>query len=133
MRRARFLLVPLLLSGFWPWVEALEVRPGYLALRQTEAESFDVLWKVPAKGDLRLSLHARLPESCSALAPPSSYFGGQLRVRRSFSSARMPGETPGTTATSTSWWWNHRSGHDGRRWCGYATPCARFGFRWTSS
>ncbi len=82
MRRARFLLAALLFSGFVAGVEAHEVRPGYLAVRQTDAESFDVLWKVPAKGDLRLSLHARLPENCTALAPPSSYFGGGASTER---------------------------------------------------
>ena len=69
MRHARFLLVAVVLSGFAAGVAAHEVRPGYLAVRQTAAESFDVLWKVPAKGDLRLGLHARLPENCSELAP----------------------------------------------------------------
>ncbi len=82
MRRARFLLVALLLSGFWAGIEAHEVRPGYLAVRQTGAESFDVLWKVPAKGDLRLGLYARLPENCTALAPPSSYFAGGAFTER---------------------------------------------------
>ncbi len=76
MRQARFLLAALLLAGFVAGVEAHEVRPGYLAVRQTGVESFDVVWKVPAKGDMRLGLHARLPETCRDLVPPSSYFGG---------------------------------------------------------
>ncbi len=82
MRRARFLLAALLLCGHSAGVEAHEVRPGYLAVRQTDAESFDVLWKVPAKGDLRLSLHARLPENCRELAPRSSYVGGGASTQR---------------------------------------------------
>ncbi len=45
---------------------AHEIRPGYLELRQTGAESFDVLWKVPARGNLRLGIYARLPENCEA-------------------------------------------------------------------
>ena len=32
-------------------VSAHEVRPAYLELRQTGAETYDVLWKVPARGD----------------------------------------------------------------------------------
>jgi len=37
---------------------AHEVRPAYLELKQTSAESYDVLWKVPGRGDnLRLGLY----------------------------------------------------------------------------
>ncbi len=70
------------LAGFVAGVEAHEVRPGYLAVRQTGAESFDVLWKVPAKGTMRLGLHARLPETCRDLVPRSSYFGGGASTER---------------------------------------------------
>ncbi len=97
MRRARFLLAALLLSGFVAGVEAHEVRPGYLALRQTDAESFDVLWKVPAKGDLRLGLYARLPENCTALTPPSNYFSGGASTERW--SVTCPGGLTGRTIT----------------------------------
>ncbi len=55
---------------------AHEVRPGYLELRQTGAETFDVSWKVPAQGDLKLSIHARLPESCTPLSAVVSTKGG---------------------------------------------------------
>jgi hypothetical protein len=43
---------------------AHEVRPGYLELQETEAEQFDVLWKVPARGELRLGIYALLPDNC---------------------------------------------------------------------
>jgi len=46
-----------------------EVRPGYLEIGQTGEETFDVYFKVPARGDLRLSLYARLPERCEARIP----------------------------------------------------------------
>jgi hydrogenase/urease accessory protein HupE len=55
---------------------AHEVRPGYLELRQTGAETFSVLWKVPARGERKLSLHARLPEHCTALSPVISRRSG---------------------------------------------------------
>ena len=61
---------------------AHEVRPGYLELRQTGEEAFEVIWKVPARGDLRLSLHARLPESCRSVAPVSRYLVGSAYVDR---------------------------------------------------
>jgi len=41
---------------------AHELRPGYLELKQTGEETYDVLFKVPAAGeDLRLDLHIRFP------------------------------------------------------------------------
>ncbi len=82
MRQARFLLAALLLAGFVTVVNAHEVRPGYLELRQTDNETFDVLWKVPAKGDMRLGIHATLPESCNSPAPPTTYRTGGAYIDR---------------------------------------------------
>jgi len=45
-------------------VQAHEVRPAYLEIRETAPGTFDVLWKVPARGEYRLSLHVRLPGEC---------------------------------------------------------------------
>lgn len=47
---------------------AHEMRPAYLEIRETAANVFAVLWKVPALGDLRLGLHVRLPDSCKTKA-----------------------------------------------------------------
>ena len=46
-----------------------EVRPGYLEIVQTGEETFDVFFKVPARGEMRLSLYARMPEPCRVRAP----------------------------------------------------------------
>ncbi len=43
---------------------AHEVRPGYLQLSETAADQFEVFWKVPARGDLRLGIYALLPDNC---------------------------------------------------------------------
>ncbi len=52
-------------------VFAHEVRPAYLELRQTGAETYDVLWKVPGSGDnLRLGLYVELPADCTDLTEP---------------------------------------------------------------
>jgi hypothetical protein len=65
MNLQRFLfLAILLLSGVFGPVQAHEVRPGYLELRQIDAETWDLVWKVPAKGDRRLALYVQLPENC---------------------------------------------------------------------
>ncbi|MBW9052301.1 HupE/UreJ family protein [Rhizobium mesosinicum] len=54
-------LVPLFLatSGM-----AHEIRPAYLDLRETTRDEFAVIWKVPAQGNMRLSLDATLPKPC---------------------------------------------------------------------
>ncbi len=50
------------------WFAALsvadEVRPGYLELKESGHNVFSVVWKVPAKGDKKLSLKAQLPDNC---------------------------------------------------------------------
>lgn len=44
---------------------AHEVRPAYLELHQTNTDSYDVLWKVPGRGDdLRFGVYVRLPANC---------------------------------------------------------------------
>jgi hypothetical protein len=58
-------LVALLAAGLGsPVAHAHEVRPGYLELREVDAERWNVLWKVPARGDERLGLTLALPVGC---------------------------------------------------------------------
>lgn len=52
---------------------AHELRPGYLELKQIDTEQYDVLWKVPAKGDLRLGLYVKLPGNCKSISNPLAY------------------------------------------------------------
>lgn len=44
---------------------AHEVRPAYLGITETEAGVYDVLWKQPLLGELRLPLEPTFPEHCS--------------------------------------------------------------------
>ena len=63
---------------------AHEVRPANLELTQTDADVFDVLWKVPAMGDgLRLGLYVRFPENCEIVSEPTAMFVGNAYVERS--------------------------------------------------
>ena len=57
-------------------VQAHEVRPGYLQIRQVDASTYDLLWKIPAKGDRRLGLYVRLPGYCRNSEATSSFAGG---------------------------------------------------------
>jgi hydrogenase/urease accessory protein HupE len=81
--RTILLLAALLVVGGARSAPAHEARPGYLELRETDPETFAVLWKVPARGNRRLGIHARLPDSCEALASPIRYqAGGAFTERR---------------------------------------------------
>jgi len=61
---------------------AHEVRPGYLEIRQRSADTYDVLWKVPALGELRLRLEARFPEECVVTAPRITTKSGDSFLHR---------------------------------------------------
>nr|WP_206079018.1 HupE/UreJ family protein [Mesorhizobium camelthorni] len=50
---------------------AHEIRPAYLDMRETAPDEFAVVWKVPAQGEMRLGLNARLPASCAAKTEPA--------------------------------------------------------------
>jgi hydrogenase/urease accessory protein HupE len=66
-----------------PPAHADELRPGYLELRQTASGSYDLLFKVPARGeDLRLAIYVSLPEGAQDVAPPRMSFGDGAYVER---------------------------------------------------
>ena len=48
---------------------AHEVRPAYLQLRESTSGTFDVLWKTPARGELRLALHPRFSGRTENVTP----------------------------------------------------------------
>ena len=56
-----FLFVVLFLAN----LGADEVRPSYLQIQELSSNHFSILFKVPAKGDKKLSLKVKLPQSCS--------------------------------------------------------------------
>lgn len=70
-----FLLTPVLAN-------AHEVRPGLLQLQETSPDQFDMLWRVPARGDQALSLAPRLPENCETVGLPERYDDGMRREEK---------------------------------------------------
>ncbi len=77
---ARFAV--LLMLAFAGGVAAAhEVRPGYLEIAEVEAGVYDVLWKVPARGELRLALYAHLPADCTGATNTGSFVGGAFVSR----------------------------------------------------
>ncbi len=90
------LLTLALIALAWLSAPALahEMRPGYLQLRQTGAETYDVLWKVPAAGnDMRLSIHVRFPASTEETSEHRGLFVGGAFIERW--SVRHPGGLTG--------------------------------------
>jgi len=67
------LLVLALAVAVPPSADAHEVRPGFLRLQQTDTETFEVTWRVPARGDLRLGIYARLPDTCTVRGEPRAW------------------------------------------------------------
>lgn len=60
-----------------------ELRPGYLELRQTAPDTYNMLFKIPALGDeLRLAIYVRLPEDTRDVTPPRSAFNGGAYTER---------------------------------------------------
>jgi HupE/UreJ protein len=77
---AAFLLA--LMTVVAPHVRAHEVRPAYLQLHQTGAENYDVVWKVPGRGDMRLGLDVVLPAGSVDASPPRGVFAGEAFTER---------------------------------------------------
>jgi hydrogenase/urease accessory protein HupE len=67
----RLIAIVLLLLYALPGM-AHEVRPGYLEVTETAPERYQVLWKVPMKGDAVLRMSPQFPETCKEQTPPSS-------------------------------------------------------------
>lgn len=98
MTRIGSITALLLLAGGLPTAGAHEMRPGYLEVRETTADTCDVLWKVPARGeDERLSLHVRFAEDVTVSTDPDGMFGGGRHLQRM--RLERPGGLTGTTVT----------------------------------
>ena len=72
----------LLLVVFLTPLYAHEVRPGYLYITETQSGQYDILWKVPARGDLVLSITPTFQPECKQLVPPSIRMAGGAQLSR---------------------------------------------------
>ena len=61
---------------------AHEVRPAYLRIQQITAESFDLLWRVPARGQMKLGLDVVLPTHCEDKGEIRTWQQGGVFVTR---------------------------------------------------
>ena len=78
-------LRPILLLVAWLAASGAQAdifRPAYLELRETGADTYAVLWKVPALGDRRLRAEVQFPEGTRKLGEPLGRFEGGAYIER---------------------------------------------------
>lgn len=63
-------------------VSSHEVRPSYLELVQLDSTTYQILWKVPAKGDLRLGLYVTFDKGVVNKTEPVEGFSGGSYSKR---------------------------------------------------
>ena len=68
----RLLLLVLATLALTPAALAHEIRPAFLQVREIEPDTYDFLWKTPARGDMRLALNVIQPVECANTADPRS-------------------------------------------------------------
>ncbi|MBB5212845.1 HupE/UreJ family protein [Microbulbifer hydrolyticus] len=77
--RILLLFATLLFSAF---SLAHELRPASLSVVQTAPEKFDVTWRVPARGDMRLSLYVQFDQRTQENSLPVAQMAGGYYVER---------------------------------------------------
>ena len=88
MTNLRAIIVLLAVALLPALASSHEMRPGYLEIKESSEDSYDVLWKVPARGDnMRLGLYLRFEDDVDVVTEPvfgllgSSHVQG-MRIRR---------------------------------------------------
>jgi hypothetical protein len=83
---------------------AHEVRPAFLQIREIEPSTYDVLWKTPAQGDMRLALNVILPPECQNNGPPRTTGVAAAVVQRwrTACAGGLPGKRIGIENLETS-------------------------------
>lgn len=85
-------------------VAAHEIRPAFLQIREIEPATYDVLWKTPAQGDLRLALNVEWPRQCRTLGVPRTTLvaGAVIEHRRATCEGGISGQRIGFENLQTS-------------------------------
>ncbi|MHC4374589.1 MAG: hypothetical protein ACYSTO_10530, partial [Planctomycetota bacterium] len=72
-------------------VIADEIRPALLEITEQPGGNFEVIWKVPMRGDLVLGLRPVLPEGWTAVGSPEAYtIPGAMVERNTYTSDGQP-------------------------------------------
>jgi hydrogenase/urease accessory protein HupE len=90
-------LLALLLAALTlaPAALAHEIRPAYLQVREVEQNTYDFLWKTPARGEMRLALNAIQPAECTYASDPRATLvdGAVIQRWRSTCTGGIVGKT----------------------------------------
>jgi hydrogenase/urease accessory protein HupE len=78
----RFILPAFFILVLAGLAEAHEVRPAYLRIHQSADEQFEVLWRVPSMGDLRLGIGVQMPDQCRQVDKPLTWQEDGTQVER---------------------------------------------------
>lgn len=78
----RLLLLWLAALALIPSAFAHEIRPAYLQIREIEPQVYDLLWKTPARGEMRLALNISQPKECTNLSEPRGTIVGGAVIQR---------------------------------------------------
>ena len=78
----RFMALVLFMFYFQIQVSADEIRPAYLEISEKSPNLFSLLWKVPAKGDKKLSLDVTLPNNCTSKSQPRKQMVNAAYIER---------------------------------------------------
>jgi len=104
----RLFVIVALLSAFLACPAHSDVlRPGFLQIRQTGPDTYDLLFKIPSLGDdLRLGIYVTLPEGTHDVGAPRAVFsnGAYLERRTIRRAGGLAGQTiaiQGLSASST--------------------------------
>lgn len=78
-------ILTLALFFFLTWsvpANAHEVRPAYLRIHQSAEGRYETLWRVPAKGGMRLGIYLEMPEQCMIQGNPVNWKDGSTYVEQ---------------------------------------------------
>jgi hydrogenase/urease accessory protein HupE len=81
MTARSLLLLAITMAAALP-ATAHEVRPAFLQIRQLDTSTYDILWKTPAQGDLRLALNVILPSECHNVSDPRTTLVNAAVIQR---------------------------------------------------
>ncbi len=92
-----------------------ELRPGYLQLRETGPGTYNLLFKIPARGeDLRLAVYVKLPEGTQNVGLPRASFSDgayveRRSIRREGGLAGQPVSIEGLSARRRMYWFGSKA------------------------
>lgn len=61
---------------------AHELRPAYLEINEIAAERYAITWKVPARGEMKMALYAKMPDGCRQVTEPTGGYVETAYVTR---------------------------------------------------